>query len=157
MKLKDILKRKKGNVYLWLIMIIVPFMVCLFMGYSGFFDVLSLKSHLQSGLDLSLKAAVNTSVIDTQRQIRKAVLDEDTFMQVFNNTLRQNLKLNSSFEPTPHSKLEAPLNIEEFRVSENPPYARIKATTTKKLKLWENQYLTIPITVKAEVRNNRKD
>lgn len=157
MNINRFLKDEKGDIYLVLVIIIIPTIFIMLMVTIGIFSFYNAKSQMQNILDISVTAALNDAMDDMHRQEYKGKISADYVKEKIYNYLERNFRLNTDLTPKKDSVLTNPLVIEYINVQESPPKVDIKISSVRTVTIWQGMGISLPVPARTVVENIRTD
>ncbi|NNG67565.1 Tad domain-containing protein [Caldanaerobacter subterraneus] len=148
---------EKGDIYLFLLVGIVPIILIMVMITVGVFSFYHARSQMQNLLDVSVTSAVNDAMNDMYRQEYKGKISSDYVREKIYNYLERNFKLNTDLTPKKESILTNPLVIEYLHIQESPPKVEIEVSSIRSITIWSGMSVSIPVPAKTIVENIRTD
>ncbi|MEQ6359468.1 hypothetical protein V7D15_07125 [Thermoanaerobacter thermohydrosulfuricus] len=148
---------EQGDIYLFLLISVVPIILIMILTTVGVFSFYQAKSQMQNILDTSVTSALSDAMNDTYRQEYKGKISSDYVKEKIYNYLERNFNLNTDLTPKKNSVLTNPLVIEYLHIKESPPRVEIEVSSIRSITIWNGISISVPVPARTVVGNIRTD
>lgn len=148
---------EQGDIYLFLLIGIVPIILIMILTTIGVFSFYQAKSQMQNILDTSVTSALSDAMNDIYRQEYKGKISSDYVREKIYNYLEKNFDLNTDLTPKKNSVLTNPLVIEYISIKESPPSVEIGVSSIRSITIWNGISISVPVPARTVVKNIRTD
>lgn len=149
--------KNSGDIYLFLLVVVVPILLIFASLISGAYNFYQLKSQMQNILDTSVTSAVSDAMNDNYRQEYKGTINPDYVKEKIYSYLEQNFNLDTTLTPKKGSVLENPLIVDNISVQSSSPKVEVEISSVRTVTIWQGLGISLSVPAKTVVQNIRTD